>query len=336
MLQGVANEISVLQYWLDGVIPRNSKADQISGGGSFVKEEGIGHEVCNFHSHKGTVYGYVQPARGQRSASAGSIKLENIVNGNASKDDDSVEGVLVIWTAKRPEGGTVVVGWYKNATVFREYQRFKSVSALHSKNGLYGYRIHVRAEDAKLLPVDERTYQIQRKTQGSIGQSNVWYGDSKIGREIAADINTLSKGNRLTHKSKSAHTTDPEHNAKVEKAAVNLVWKYYEELGYKLISVEKDNVGWDLEASQHKTKLRIEVKGLSGSSPHVELSPNEFKAWSEAHPLYRMAVVTEALTSPKLHICLYSREHDSWQVSSHDNASVDIVEKVAAQVKLRI
>lgn len=312
----------------------NSKADQIRGGGSFVTEEGMGHEVCNFHNHRGSVYGYVQPARGQRSASAGSIKLENIVNGNASKDDEFIEGVLVIWTAKRPEGGTVVVGWYKDATVFREYHYFKSAPALHSKNGLDGYRIHVRAENAKLLPVDERVYQIQRKTQGSIGQSNVWYGDSTIGRKIAVDIAALSKGKRPTHKSKSVSKTDPEHNAKVEKAAVKLVWKYYEDLGYDLISVEKDNVGWDLEASQNKTNLRIEVKGLSGSSPHIELSPNEFKAWSEAHPLYRMAVVTEALTSPKLHICLYSREHESWQVSSHDNAPVDVIEKVAAQVKL--
>jgi len=314
----------------------NSTADQIRGGGSYVTEEGMGHEVCNFHCHKGNIYGYVQPARGQRSASAGSIKLENIVNGNASKNNESVEGVLVIWTAKRPEGGTVVVGWYKDATVFREYQNFKSVPTLHSKNGLGGYRIHAQAENAKLLPVDERTYQIQRKTQGSIGQSNVWYGNSKIGRKIAVDIDALSNGKRPTRKTKKVRTTDPDHNAKVEKAAVKLVWKYYEDLGYDLMSVEKDNIGWDLEASQNKTKLRIEVKGLSGASPHIELSPNEFKAWSEAHPLYRMAVVTQALTSPKLHICLYSREHESWQVASHDNASVDVLEKVAAQIKLCI
>jgi hypothetical protein len=314
----------------------NSKADQISGGGSYVTEEGMGHEVCNFYSYKGNAYGYVQPAGGQRSASAGSIKLENIVNGNASKDDDFVEGVLVIWTAKRPEGGTFVVGWYKNATVFREYQNFKSTPALHLKNGLNGYRIHARFEDVKLLSVDERTNQVPRKTQGSIGQSNVWYGDSEIGRRIALEIDALSKGNRTAHKPKIKRNTDPGHNAKVERAAVELVWTYYEKLGYNLTSVEKDNFGWDLEASLNKTKLRIEVKGLSGSRPNIELSPNEFKAWSEAHHLYRLAVVTAALTSPELHICRYSREHESWQVFSHDDASVDVVEKVAAQVRLCI
>ena len=37
--------------------------DQISGGGAYVLAEGMGHEVCNFASHRGAVYGYVQPAK---------------------------------------------------------------------------------------------------------------------------------------------------------------------------------------------------------------------------------------------------------------------------------
>lgn len=314
----------------------NRKSDQISGGGSYVTEEGMGHEVCNFYSHKGNVYGYVQPARGQRSASAGSIKLESIVNGNASRDDMFVDGVLVIWTAKRPEGGTVVVGWYKSATVFREYQQFEATPALHIQNGLEGYRIRARSEDAKLLSVDERTIQIPRQTQGSIGQSNVWYGNSEIGRGIALEVEALAKGKRKQRKIKIARNTDPEHNSNVEKAAVKLAWEYYESLGYSLVSVEKDNVGWDLEASQNKTKLRIEVKGLSGKSPNIELSPNEYKAWSENHHCYRLAVVTAALTSPELHICRYNKESEAWQVSNNEGASVDVVEKIAAQVRLNI
>lgn len=314
----------------------NRKSDQISGGGSFVDEEGMGHEVCNFYSHKSKVYGYVQPARGQRSASAGSIKLENIVDGGASKSDDSLENVLVIWTATRPEGGAVVVGWYTNATVFREYQYFESAPALYSKNSLEGYRIQASFENVKLLAVDERTIQIPRQTKGGMGQSNVWYGNSESGRVIALEVEAFSKGKRKNKKIKRTWNTDPEHNSKVENAAINLVWRYYEELGYSLSSVEKDNIGWDLEASQNKTKLRIEVKGLSGKSPNIELSPNEYTAFSANHHHYRLAVVTTALTTPKLHICRYSQERESWQIANDDGASVDIVEKVAAQVRLRI
>ncbi|EKO3534169.1 DUF3883 domain-containing protein [Vibrio fluvialis] len=314
----------------------NRKTDQISGGGSYVTEEGVGHEVCNFHSYRGKVYGYVQPSRGQRSANAGRIKLENIVGSDGTKDDESIEGVLVIWTASRPEGGTVVVGWYNNATVYREFQYFASVPELQSKNGLEGYRIFARSVDAKLLPIDERIIQIPRKTAGSIGQSNVWYGDSEIGLNIASEVTALVKGEQKRRKPQESRSTDPEHNSKIEKAAIKQAWKYYENLGYSLTSVEKDYVGWDLEAVQNKTKLRIEVKGLSGSNPNIELSPNEFKAFSENHKGYRLAVVTEALTSPKLYICHYSQQQEAWLVSSHDGASVNIVEKVAAQVQLRI
>jgi len=314
----------------------NRKSDQISGGGSFVSEEGTGHEVCNFHVHRGKVYGYVQPARGQRSASAGSIKLESIVGGNASSDDEHVENVLVIWTATRPEGGTVVVGWYNNATVFREYQNFKSPPALHSKNGLEGYRIQASSQDAKLLSIDERTIPVPRQTKGGMGQSNVWYGNSDLGEALAKEVEALVKGKPKRQKIKRTRGTNPQHNAKVEKAAVDLVWKYYENLGYELTSVEKDNVGWDLEASQNKTKLKIEVKGLSGKSANIELSPNEYIAFSENHRRYRLAIVTEALTSPKLYICLYSQESQSWHVANESTATVNIMEKVAAQVRLCI
>jgi len=312
------------------------KSDQISGGGSFVEEEGMGHEVCNFHAHRGKVYGYVQPARGQRSASAGTIKLESIVGGKASVDDDQVDGVLVIWTATRPEGGSVVVGWYKDATVFREYQNFKSAPVLHSKNGLEGYRIQAASENAKLLPVDERTIQVPRQTKGGMGQSNVWYGNSALGEALAKEVQALIKGKPKKRKIKRTRRTDPEHNAKVEMAAINLVWEYYENLGYELNSVEKDNVGWDLEASQNKTKLKIEVKGLSGKSPNIDLSPNEYVAFSENQSLYRLAIVTEALTSPSLYVCRYSQEEQAWQVADEGQATVDITEKVAAQVRLRI
>lgn len=313
-----------------------TKSDQISGGGSFVTEEGMGHEVCNFHSHRGNVYGYVQPAGANRSESAGSIKLESVVGGNVSKKDELIKGVLVIWTARRPEGGTVVVGWYKDATIYRHYKKFTSTPALHKKNGLGGYRILARTENTKLLQIDERTFLIPRRTKGSFGQSNVWFGNTEIGKNIALEVDALSEGVRKFRKPQISRSTDPEHNAKVEKAAVNLVWKYYEDLGYSLKSVEKDNFGWDLEASQYKTKLHIEVKGLSGKIPYIELSPNEYKAWSATHEHYRLAVVSNALTLPILYICRYSHEHKSWQVSSHNDAYIEIEEKVAAQVRLKV
>ncbi|MDP8568329.1 protein NO VEIN domain-containing protein [Methylophilus aquaticus] len=301
-----------------------------------MKEEGMGHEVCNFHRHRGKVYGYVQPARGQGSASEGSIKVERIVGSDASVDDYKVDGVLVIWTATRPEGGSVVVGWYKNATVYRDYQNFKTKSALHSKNGLEGYRIQTDSENANLLSIDERTIRVPRRTDGGMGQSNVWYGDSDLGEALVMEVEDIINGKPKRLKIKSTRSTDPEHKAKVEKSAVELVWKYYENLGYELRSVEKDNVGWDVEASQNKTKLKIEVKGLSGKVPNIELSPNEYLAFSENNRFYRLAIVTETLTSPSLYVCHYSHEKQGWLVATESEATVQISERLAAHVRLSI
>jgi hypothetical protein len=36
-------------------------ADKIVGGGSFVKDRGYGHEIFDFLSEEGKLYGYVQP-----------------------------------------------------------------------------------------------------------------------------------------------------------------------------------------------------------------------------------------------------------------------------------
>jgi hypothetical protein len=46
-------------------------------------------------------------------------------------------------------------------------------------------------------------------------------------------------------------------------------------------------------------ELHIEVKGVSGSKPTVLLTRNEY-ATAEADSLWRLAVVTQALTSPTL------------------------------------
>ncbi|WP_170327989.1 DUF3883 domain-containing protein [Ruegeria arenilitoris] len=90
----------------------------------------------------------------------------------------------------------------------------------------------------------------------------------------------------------------------MEQAAINHAIAYYEsdEGGsHRVESVEKDGVGWDLEAfSEDSAHLKVEVKGLSGKDPIVELTPNEYaKMQSPEHRAdYIIYVLTEAL-SPK-------------------------------------
>lgn len=157
--------------------------DPIRRGGSYNKNS-IGHEVCNFSVVEGKVYGYVQPT--------GQIKIEKL---EAGRKDDHITGVTVIWTAGPDSGGTAVVGWYKNATVFRESQKIKHPTMLQKKNGLDTFRIVASASDATLLPIDRRSFMIPRAVKGGIGQSNVWYADSPESQSIVAGVLSLVEFN---------------------------------------------------------------------------------------------------------------------------------------------
>lgn len=100
-------------------------------------------------------------------------------------------------------------------------------------------------------------------------------------------------------KSKSNNRTrvkvDIERNKRVETNAVNAAFNYYERHGYRVISVEKDNCGWDLEAVMSNERLLVEVKGVSSSNVEVSLTPNEYKNMKSHVDKYRLFILTNAL-----------------------------------------
>jgi len=155
------------------------KGDSIERGGSYNEHE-IGHEVCNFSNVRGNVFGYVQ--------SMGQIKIERL---GAKRDDEFISGVTVVWTAGPKTGGTAVVGWYKNARIYREYQEFTKLTKLQNENDLSRYRIMAAASDITLLPPEERTLLIPRAVKGGIGQSNVWYADSPESKKHVTRVSRL-------------------------------------------------------------------------------------------------------------------------------------------------
>ncbi|POF43402.1 HNH endonuclease [Pseudomonas laurylsulfativorans] len=150
--------------------------DSIQRGGSY-NNDSIGHEVCNFTNANGKVYGYVQ--------STGRISVEKL---GAKKGEEYADGVTVVWTAGPDSGGTAVVGWYKNATVYRELQRISKPSKNHRKNEIEVYRISASAGDVRLLPAYEREFMIPRAVKGGIGQSNVWYADKPESAELVDKV----------------------------------------------------------------------------------------------------------------------------------------------------
>lgn len=298
--------------------------DKIIGGGRYVQIEKRGHEVCNFVDARGTMFGYVQPVGTH-------LKLEKLA---ASKDDDRLAGVDVVITAHRPQGDTVIVGWYRNATVYREPQPLTKPTALHKKNGVDSFRFTARAQDTKLLHPDDRTEVVPRG-KGGMGQSNVWYADKASTSWLARVRRLLDSGKTAGPRKGKRPPPDVFKNAEVEAAGMAKVWEHYEARGYDLEDVSKANLGWDLEATSGKLTLRIEVKGLSGKVANIELTPHEYTAFL-AHALdYRLCIVTSALTAPALAVCAFNLVSDGWVVESGSNLrSVAVKERIAAQVTL--
>jgi hypothetical protein len=167
--------------------------DSITGGGAHVQQHHEGCEIFNFKPYEGYMYGFVRVA--------GSINIERL---GAPPLDNSIDGVLAIWVAKSPVDGTVIVGWYENATVYRDCQPPPEGSGRERKGRReWGYRIIAKAEDCRLLPVDERVFRIPRGGKGRMGRANLWYADQPIHASFRRQVweyvtqgHSTSTGNR--------------------------------------------------------------------------------------------------------------------------------------------
>ncbi len=293
--------------------------DTIVRGGKYVDEHHTGHEVCNFLPYKGFVYGYVQPTGG------GQIHIENINNDLSDKNE--IDNVTVVWISTKEKRGKVVIGWYNNAKVYRRAQNVPKNSTIHKKNRVSLYFMKTAEDNAFLLPVKERTLKVPHC------RSNVWYAKGNNDKEIVNNVLDFIKLKKNKyHYRKSLIGIDQERKLATEKSAIDTVVKYYLGKNYQVYSVESDNFGWDLEAKREGRTLRIEVKGLSGTTPSIELTPNEYRSFSEKKEDYRLAIVTNALEEPHLHICRYVDSH--LVVNGTKNINVKVEERTGAKILL--
>lgn len=156
--------------------------DQLTDGGAYVGEHGWGGEIFNFLPFEGFMYGYVQPpGRKEIPYNSRIIHIERL---RASRKASFVDGVLVAWAARKPGGGTYLVGWYRDAVVFRQWQKLPEGSKGQFRGVSLGYYVRAREGDCILLPQDERTLRVPRAGdpenlgKGGIGQANLWFADS--------------------------------------------------------------------------------------------------------------------------------------------------------------
>ena len=148
--------------------------EKISSTHGYVIENKTGHERWNYKPEGDRIRGYV-PIRGKAKENApGEIAIEKL---GASKNDDFIDDVTIVWFANDPNNSkqAYIIGWYRNATVFREAQ-FRR----HRE-----FRMECAIDDATLLAPSARKFAIPhvRSIRGrelgyGYGQSNVWYADN--------------------------------------------------------------------------------------------------------------------------------------------------------------
>lgn len=173
--------------WYKGVIPN---VDVPVNGGSFVNENQDGCECDNFWKIYNTVdcvvddtnavipkgnicLGFVET--GHINNKNRQLRLENIHDCAAFKKEETIEDVLVVFCATR-EGDKYpkVVGWYNHATVYRRHFNYPL-----DNGDILWKNMFCKAEDAVLLPVHSRRWQVPRAAidKYGFGRSNVWYAD---------------------------------------------------------------------------------------------------------------------------------------------------------------
>lgn len=293
-------------------------ADERPIGGGKYNEDNIGFEACNFLSVENYIYGYFQPGGYKPGGiTYGSINLQRI-DPKVGRNDTEVDNVLVIFfttdpalevNAMGPVTRSVIVGWYKNATVYREREY---ISRLGINSGLDGYFLKVKASDAFLLPKKNRAYRlghsIYGEKKGNPGQSNSFYlyEQDKTLKNFNKDIykwipeaikyvNTYNGPvlqNDADIMMEKENTNNQkidglgfEENEKIRKSIENhstaVTIKYLENEGYEVKEYNENKQKicaykpYDLLAYKDGKEFYVEVKGTRSLGTQVIFTKNE-------------------------------------------------------------
>lgn len=278
-----------------------TRSDTPKGAGSFVDEYEDGGEVCNFYKIGTKYYGFAR-VQGNKN-----IRLQRL---GADVNDEYLDDLTIIFFAKNPDtGGQYIVGWYKNARLYKAVQ--------HLKRGLRKDHPEYKSVASSVHLVDEsdRWFDIP---QDGPGQSNVWYvteyHDQSYLNSVLKYIQNPTPKQRRASMPKGKGTPwqkDLEIKKAVEISAMSITAQYYEARGFTVAYVHEENLGWDLEARKGRTTLLLEIKGLSGGFSTVELTPNEYSKARRKD--FRLCVVSNALDKKQNTLSIFYYEAGKWR-----------------------
>nr|WP_277613776.1 DUF3883 domain-containing protein [Acinetobacter nematophilus] len=290
---------------------------------------------------------------------SGKVNLERIDPSNQNLE--KVDNVLVIFFSTLPKilaqqnfsddvisSSAVIIGWYKNATVFRDPQKIdRKIDGVDQDT----YFIEANTSDAFLLPVDKRLYKIghgiKGEKEGNPGQSNSFYiyGDDKklkdlshiqnkwIGQAIdyvktysgpfiktdeeRAEQNAYNGQFRASNNG-AGFQSNALIRVAVEKYAMQKAEKALTEKGYEVRATHDNgqsicgNSPYDMKAYKDGREYLVEVKGTQLDGSSVILTYNEVKLHKDPNNRVILCVVHSIkLNDEKIN-------HKSGEVVIHD------------------
>jgi hypothetical protein len=260
------------------------------GGGSH-NQVSLGHELYNFRATGGHLYGYFQASKFSYT-----VALERI----DPLADESIylDHVLVIFVARRPDGGgQFIVGWYRDARVFREHVRHSP-----GKPRKFGHYCTAVASKCVLLPESKRRHEIFAG-KGKMGQANVCYPLTmsrapKGGRWIQEamdyiadyrDVNMLVKPEAAAEEDMVSLVEESIASSKgqgfartaeqrrlLEDHSMTVAKRHFAKLGFEVEDVSQTRP-FDLLCRRGRASLHVEVKGTTTAGSAVMLTTNEVK-----------------------------------------------------------
>jgi hypothetical protein len=297
-------------------------------GGSYVQQHGYGHEAINFRAQGGLLYGFVQ-------LHTGTINI-NRLNPSA---DNKTEDVLIVWRARSNEG-SVIVGWYKHATVYGKLQK-PVLGRSFTYNGETirpEWIVTAKESDCFLVPPLQRVFKVPVTHKGFGSQTFVSFLEAdtvevkEFKEQLLDYISKAERGIFVVHRKGKKAQVDQIKKIKIEKAAIDASSDYYVNRGYDVKSVEKENAGYDLVASSEHREILIEVKGTSLTSEKiitVNLSPNEYRKSKAQKNKHRICIVSDCLNDPNVHEFAWNKSEQQWEDENSGSILV-VAEKVSA------
>jgi hypothetical protein len=168
-------------------------------GGHRYLQRSVGVESENFKPVDGWCYGYAPVSRTAEGRSSETISVASrtvrIEKLGARLFDEEVEGITVVWTAKRPGYGPVVVGLFDDAIVSRY------MSGLTSDHRPSIAR--ARVANCHLVPEGRRTFQVPHTRKGFPGMGAAWFAgrhaDGPAAEMLAELAHHLPTDRRYSH-----------------------------------------------------------------------------------------------------------------------------------------